>query len=344
MPSYWRETSQPAKFLESQRSLRSMRETFGPRYIGGAIRYRDEDLERVDAAISELQNVRARVIHNGILYNQVNELLAFVQALRNDLPMQSPDLAFEKLQPLRKWLIWLPTKILRDYEHEVTALAILAQFCSTALVLESLFPEIEGSYLGCMALSPIEEIDRILTARMTAPQYLPEAHLATELMEFPRHVANEYKSYTQWSQHVPTTIDHYGAATPPSPYPHLQDFAVTTATSSSFTASIHSPSTVTLPPSPYQNIYPPHTTTGVSAVYSGSPITSDYGDEHLSDYSYPGTLEQQSPGFSAAHAPYGGDEYHGLPAAETPNTMSMELLQHDQPLISMNPVAPQLWT
>lgn len=340
MQPFWRETSQPAQFLKSQRSLRSMREAFGPRYLGGAIRYRDEDLERVDAAISELQLVRERVIHNGILYNQVNELLAFVQTLRNDLPMQSPDLAFEKLQPLRKWLIWLPTKILRDYEHETTALAILAQFCSTALVLESLFPEIEGSYLGCMALSPIEDIDHILASRMARQPYLPEMHLATQLMDFPRHVANEYKSCSQWSQHVPT-LDQYGAATPPSPYPYLQDFAVTT-TSSSYTASIHSPSTVTLPPSPYhQHIYPPHTT-GVSAMYSGSPITSDYEDENLSDYSYPGTLEH-SPGFSAAPAPSYGDEYPGLPAAETPSTVSMSLL-HDQPLISMDSVAPELWT
>ncbi|CRG89465.1 hypothetical protein PISL3812_06501 [Talaromyces islandicus] len=335
MHPYWKETSDIAQFLEDQRALRSFNNmTFNPTYLSGATRYQGDDLERIDASIADLQMIQKLVQHIPEYYERIYELLTFVRQLRNDMPIQSPEKAFERLQPLRTWLFWLPTKMLRG-DKDLEALSILAQFYSTALALEPLFPQIEGSYLGCMAITPIENIDAILLARKSSIPYTPSVQLAASLMEFPRHIMTDYKSCVQWSQPV-QPMNHF-VTTPPSPYHHFQD--ITYETTAPYTPSIHSPSTFAVPTSPFhgQGMYSSHP--NLSAVYVSSPLSSEGGDDSLSDYSRAGGLEP-SPAFSS---PYSDEIHRQMPPTDASATLNIGLM-HGSPIMPMGAVAPQLWT
>ena len=106
--------------------------------------------------------------------------------------------------------------MLRGREDDLSALAVLAQFLGMALVLEPLFPEIEGLYLGDMAVSPIEDIERILLSRLP---FVPEVQSAVALMDFPRNVVAEYKGRLQWSplhqmNHPPPPPIYHGLPDP----------------------------------------------------------------------------------------------------------------------------------
>ncbi|KAH8699070.1 hypothetical protein BGW36DRAFT_154833 [Talaromyces proteolyticus] len=335
MHPYWKQRSEIAQFLESQRALRSVNTTLNPAYLAGTTQYQSENLERIDGCIADLQNVLENVQQIPEYSERINELLMFVKQLRSDMPVQSPENAFERLHPLRTWLFWLPTKMLRGGEGDLGALSILAQFYSTALALEPIFPEIEGSYLGCMAVTPIEHIDAILTSRKSSLPYLPIVQLAVSLMSFPRTVITDYKSCIQWSHHQMPRMGHF-EATPPSPYHHFPDMSF--PSTAPYTPPIHSPPTLAVLTPPF---HPQHMYTSrpnLSAVYVGSPLPSEPGDECLSDYSR-GTLEP-SPAFSS---PYSDEIHHQLPSTDTSGALNIGLLQ-ESPIMSIGSVAPELWT
>lgn len=335
MHPYWKETSDIAQFLEDQRALRSFNMNLNPTYLSGATRYQGDDLERIDASIADLQMIQRQVQHIPEYYERIYELLNFVKQLRNDMPIQSPEKAFERLQPLRTWLFWLPTKMLTGGERDLGALSILAQFYSTALALEPLFPEIEGSHLGCMAITPIENIDAILLARKSSIPFTPGAQLAASLMEFPRHIMTDYKSCIEWSQPV-QPMNHF-VTSPPSPYHHFHDISYETR--APYTPSIHSPPTFAVPTPPFhaQHIYGSHP--NLSAAYVSSPLSSEGGDESLSDYSRPGVLEH-SPAFSS---PYSEELHHRLPSTDASAALNIGLI-HEPPIMPIGAVAPELWT
>jgi hypothetical protein len=286
------------------------------------------------------------VKHNPEHCSRITDLSRFVQQLRADFPLQAPEKAFERLQPLRTWLFWLPTDMLRGGESDLSALAVLAQFFGIALVLEPLFPEIEGAYLGGMAVTPIEDIERILLSRKARHPFVPEVQSAVALMDFPRSAVAEYlKSRFQWSQ-VQSMNHHFS----PTLYHGLPDLHLvspassTTSTYTAYTSPVHSPPPVTLPASPFHctNIYT--TRPASSLFYMGSPsIRSDHGDDgaSLSDYSRPGTLEH-SPAFSPV---YVDDVNGGVSAAESASGLSMGLY-HESPIMHIGgSVAPELcWT
>ncbi|KAL1983601.1 hypothetical protein VTN96DRAFT_10180 [Rasamsonia emersonii] len=342
----WKEASELAHFLGGQRAFRTLGVAMTPGYLGTASRFQD-NLERIDGALADLHTTWERVQHNGEYSSKITDLLGFVQKLRNDLPIESPEKAFERLQPLRMWLFWLPTKMLRGGEADISALAVLAQFFGTALVLEPIFPEIEGSYLGSMAVAPLEDIDRIVLSRNATHPYVPEVQLAASIMDFPRRVLADYKSRVQWGQQF-RPMDHL-IATPPSPYHGFTDIpfatsspSTTSSTYTAYTSSIHSPPVLATPDSPFQppNLYAHRPS--FSHLYASSPLPSDHGDDaaSLSDYSQPGTLAH-SPAFSA---PYVDDlPGGGFTGPDGSAGLGMGLL-HESPMMPQGSVAPELWT
>src|SRR5436190_3359416 len=188
MQPWWKEESELARFMDSQRAFRSARTPVTPAYPGPTGQFQDEDLVRLDRICATLPNILQRISHNQEHYHRLTDLLRFVQQLREDFPVQSPDKAFERLQPLRTWLFWLPPAMLRGGETDLGALAVLSQFFGVALALEPIFPEIGGSYLGTMSVLPIEDIRRILQARKASQPFAPEIQLALSLMELPCNI------------------------------------------------------------------------------------------------------------------------------------------------------------
>jgi hypothetical protein len=335
MHPYWKGSSEVAQFLEGQKAFRSVESSTDTEFLNSTTRFQKENLERIDGAIMNLRNIQDRVQYNREYFDRITDLLSFVRQLRTDLPIQSPETAFERLQPLRTWLFWLPTKMIRGGEGEMCALALLAQFFATALVLEPLFPEIGGFYFGGMAVTPVEAIDSIILSRKSTHPYVPEVHMAASMMEFPHHTIIEYKSRIQWAQQL-RPRGSVTTANPPSPYDSFHGLGY--ATTAPYTTALHTPPTLALP-SPSFNLSNPYDHRGSSTtIYTGSPLLSDRGEENLSDYSRSGTLEH-SPAFS----PYLDELHSGISVADTTGALNMGLL-HESPMMTLGSVAPELWT
>ncbi|PLB48855.1 putative C6 transcription factor [Aspergillus steynii IBT 23096] len=297
MPPMWKQESELAMFLENQRYLGC---TNTPVMTG--YQFQDEDLASLEHTILALQNVQKRVGHNPEHYRRIGELLDFVRHFQRDLLSQTPEQAFERVQPLRRWLFWLPPAMLRGGEADFGALAIIAQFFGIGVTLDSLFPDLGGAYLGPLSVAPIEEIYRIIVTRSAADPFNPDLQVASALMELPRHIVAKYKSRLQWSPR--TSIDHYSPA-PPSPYHNIQDYRLasssspssTSATYAPYTPPLQSPPAVTIANSPFDVTGTYVTAPGTQSLYPPSPRLLSDPREDLSDYSHHNGSLQHSPAF-----------------------------------------------
>jgi hypothetical protein len=252
MQPWWKEDSPLASYLEGQRSLRSARTPLTPTYHGAISEVRNEDLMRLERVYSALQSAQHRILHCEEHLRWVVDLLAFVQRLRDDLPLSSPEEAFERLLPLRAWLFWLPPAMLRGQDSDLISLAVLSQFFSVALALEPLFPEIGGAYLGTMSVPPIEEMQRMFYARKATQPFTPDAQIALSLMDLPGEMVVEYKNRLQWSAqqdsyhsnpHSPFTFQNLQLVSSPNETPGL--------TASYGTSPMRSPAHLAVPSSPF---------------------------------------------------------------------------------------------
>lgn len=319
----------------------------GPGYPGGVNLFQRTDLSRLDNLLAHLQIVQGRVQHNREFNQHVNDLRDFLQKVHNDSPIPAPSKAFERLQPLRHWLFWLPTRMLQNEDYDLGALAVLAQFFAAALVLEPLYPEIEGAYFGDMAVAPLEAIDRIFLSQKTARFSAPEFDLAHSLIDYPHHVLTSYKgshglSYPNRMQQggTPTRhFQHFGEVSASISSP-----AVTSAAYATYTSAVRSTPLIASPNSPYHH----HSQYGSSYghhqnFYPESPLHSDPGDERLRlpDYTRGGAMSH-TPEFSAPYTDSFQDG--GLPAVNDTSGVNMGFL-HEAPLMHIGSVAPTaLWT
>jgi len=306
MQPWWKEDSSLASYLEGQRSLRSARTPLTPTYHGAISETRNEDMMRLERVYSSLQSVQHRILHCDEHLRWVVDLLAFVQTLRDDIPLSSPEEAFERLQPLRAWLFWLPPAMLRGQDSDLISLAVLSQFFSVALALEPLFPEIGGAYLGTMSVPPIEEMQRMFYARKATQPFTPDAQIAMSLMDLPGDMVVEYKNRLQWSaQHV----DPYHS-NPHSPFGFQNVQLVSSPNeapglSSTYgTSPMRNPAHLAVPSSPY---HPAATSIGSrrqSQYLDPSPtLHAEYADDRsMSAFTTLGDSPAYSPAYSPAFA------------------------------------------
>ena len=195
----WMHESRLASYLSSQRSIGRSRTPVTPTFPGSQLHQPPENVVRLDRVASALLELRSRLGNNEELSHLVTELLQFLQQVRDDMPLQAPEEAFERLQQLRAWLFWLPPAMFRPHEPDHGAFAVLAHFFAVALALDPLFPEIGGAYLGSMSIPPIEEMRRILLARAAVhPQQETNSQIALALMETPIQMVSEYKARQQY--------------------------------------------------------------------------------------------------------------------------------------------------
>ena len=303
MQPWWKDDSPLASYLEAQRSLRSARTPLTPTYHGALSEVRNEDMMRLERVYSSLQNVQHQIFHCDEHLRWVIDLLAFVSKLREDLPLSSPEEAFERLLPLRTWLFWLPPAMLRGQDSDLISLAVLSQFFSVALALEPLFPEIGGAYLGTMSVPPIEEMQRMFYARKATQSFTPDAQIATSIMELPGEMVVEYKDRLQWSsQHV----DPYHS-NPHSPYSTFQNVQLvssasdTPGLSSTYgTSPMRSPAHLAVPSSPYHAAAAGMGSRRQSQYLDPSPpLHSEYAeDRNLTAFTTLGDSPAYSPAFT----------------------------------------------
>ncbi|KAL3430910.1 hypothetical protein BDV09DRAFT_199241 [Aspergillus tetrazonus] len=294
MPQLWRQESELVMFLENQRFLASANSL-----VVSGLRFQEEDLASLDHTIITLQTIQKRVAHNHEHFRRLGELLEFVRHLQRDILSLTPAQAFERVQPLRQWLFFLPPAMLRGGDGDIGALAILAQFFGVGVALDSLLPDLGGAYLGPMSVGPIEEIYRTIYARNATTPFNPDVQLATSIMDLPRHLAAKYRARLQWS---PRTSVEYYSPPPPSPFQTVQDFhpaaspspSSVSASYTAYTPPLQSPPAVTIASSPYEVSASYATAPGSASLYPPAQLLSDTREEP-SDCGHPGSLQHSPP-------------------------------------------------
>lgn len=190
----WMHQSELARFLDSQRALARVRTPATPSITGLPPQQPNvEELNRLNEMIAGLHNLRLQLVSFPDLVEHVDEMMEYVQQIQEDFPLRGPNQAFERLLQLRSMIFWLPTSVLSP-ESDLGALAMLSHFYALALVLEPLFPEIGGAYLGNMSLDPLEKVCQVVQSRSAAMPHDASLRTALSMMEMPMQIAHAYRA------------------------------------------------------------------------------------------------------------------------------------------------------
>lgn len=157
-----------------------------------------EDLEALTRTMQQLQAVEAHLKHLGETTTHFNQLMNFLKGVRKVSPSLSVAQQFDRLQPLRKWVLWLPVLYLQHAGGNPSALLTIAHYYTVALLMERLFPEIGAAYFGSLTMAPVEAIyQRLMLMQSTNVLDIEQQAMmdsVLRLMEFPLETLNEFRS------------------------------------------------------------------------------------------------------------------------------------------------------
>ncbi|KJZ77751.1 hypothetical protein HIM_02928 [Hirsutella minnesotensis 3608] len=161
---------------------------------------REEDLQAYQRTLEQVQKVESHLKRNKEDTTQIQHLIGFLKGARKISPALSIAAQYERLQPLRTWLFWMPVGYLQNHHGSPNSLVIIAHLYTVALLMERLFPEIGAAYFGSLSISPVEEIARRLMSISVAGGNDGRVQQQTPLtlMEFPIDTVNEFRSRMGW--------------------------------------------------------------------------------------------------------------------------------------------------
>ncbi|KAK4104777.1 hypothetical protein N658DRAFT_188789 [Parathielavia hyrcaniae] len=165
---------------------------------------REDDLEAFQRALQQLQKLETFLKKNREDTKAVAQLITFMKGSRKVTSSLSVAQQFDRLKPLRTWLFWLPVMYLQRNGASPSALVVIAQYYTAALLMERLFPEIGAAYFGSMTIGPVEQIARRLYSLRNSGHADGDVQTPLGLMEFPIEAVNEFRSRMGWVQPVRT--------------------------------------------------------------------------------------------------------------------------------------------
>lgn len=175
----WKQNSCFSSYIEKHPSF------FSPRSIQSTdMSFGNESLF---LATNALQRLSARLPNVHPLAQRLHEILNFAEDFQYfSTSMQSKQL-FEKLQPLRARLFWMPVTLVKANDMGSSAMVLLAQLYTLALAIDTSIPELSGAALGSLTLQAIEQIDNKLryNQAITSRAEINSSDL-DELMHLPR--------------------------------------------------------------------------------------------------------------------------------------------------------------
>ena len=141
-------------------------------------------------AMNALHRLSARLPNVHPLAPRLHEIIDFAQDFQScSTAMQSKHL-FEKLQPLRAWLFWMPVNLVKANDMGSSAMVLLAQLYTLSLAIDSSIPELKGAALGSLTVQAIEQIDTKLRYKQGFPIGIEmNPSDLDELMQFSRMTA-----------------------------------------------------------------------------------------------------------------------------------------------------------
>ncbi|KAH6649010.1 hypothetical protein BKA67DRAFT_539010 [Truncatella angustata] len=177
---------------------------------------RKEDFDAFQRTINQLQKVEAHLKQNKEDTKLIQQLASFLKGARKVSPIQSVSQQFDRLQPLRTWLFWLPVMCLKQNGGSPSALVVIAHYYTAAILMERLFPEIGAAYFGSLSVGPVEEIARRLYSMKVSGSFEGNMQTPLELMDFPIHAVAEFRSRMGWVE--PARTPSFPQFTAPSYY------------------------------------------------------------------------------------------------------------------------------
>lgn len=159
---------------------------------------RPEDLEAYQRTLVQVQKVEAHLKHHKEDTTQIQHLIGFLRGSRKISPTLSIAQQFERLQPLRTWLFWMPVGYLQNYHGSPNSLVVISHLYTVALLMERLFPEIGAAYFGSLTIGPVEEIARRLMSISVSNSVKGELQTPLTLMEYPIDTVGEFRSRMGW--------------------------------------------------------------------------------------------------------------------------------------------------
>jgi len=173
-----------------------------------------EDLDAFHNTLQQLHKVEQHLKHAKEDPKPIAQLATFLKGARKVSPTLSVTQQFERLNPLRAWLFWLPVMLLKRMGHSPDALLIIAHYYAVALLMERLFPEIGAAYFGSLSIGPVEEIARRLLSINISGGHDGNVQTPLALMEFPIDMVKEFRHRMGWVQ--PTRTLSFPQFNPPN--------------------------------------------------------------------------------------------------------------------------------
>lgn len=157
-----------------------------------------DDLDAYQQTLEQVQKVEAHLKHHKEDPTQIQRLISFLKGTRKISPTLSIAQQYERLQPLRTWLFWMPVGNLQRFGGSGTSLVVIAHLYTVAILMERLFPEIGAAYFGSLSIGPVEEIARRLMSINLSSDVSPELQTPLTLMEYPIDIVGEFRSRQGW--------------------------------------------------------------------------------------------------------------------------------------------------
>ena len=300
----WKEDSRFATFMDDH-----------PSFFSGAAAPVSYDDQSVSLATVALQELSARLQNVHPVARQVQGILEFSQDFQSSSTSMQSEQLFEKLQPIRAWLFWLPVSLVKNNDMSSAAMILLAQLHTLAIAIDASFPELSGAALGSLTVLATGQIDVRLRSKVAVitPGEMHPSDL-DNLMHFPRLMS----ARTQLQDTMSQDPNHSQGHRQQSPYsfhrlsigsqPGTPNYPPPISPALSGTMPVlASPSfeDLSFPPSPflhYSNPGSPRT----SQLLDASPRISEHSFDNrsLSGYSHHGDSPSYSPAYSpAAYSP-----------------------------------------
>lgn len=287
----WKHESQFGDFIAESSTFPTAPPSPGPDHRPS--QPRQEDLDAFQRTLEQVQKVETHLKHHKEETTQIQHLIGFLKGSRkisHTLPIAQQ---YERLQPLRTWLFWMPVGYLQNYHGSPNSLVVISHLYTAALLMERLFPEIGAAYFGSLSMNPVEEIARRLMSisvandTASASNAKGEMHTPLTLMEFPIDTVQEFRSRMGWVQ--PERTQSFPQFNPPN-FPMAHDVHMPSSTESLM---------------PYGNLSFSYSTEEMPMLNaSGPPGQSSLSPLALSSpFTNQNYLSIPSPGFGGAYSP-----------------------------------------
>lgn len=194
----WKHESQFGDFIAESSTFPTAPPSPTPDHKPNQNQPRKDDFEAFQRMINQLQKVEGHLKQNKEDTKLVQQLASFLKGARKVSPINSVSQQFDRLQPLRTWLFWLPVMCLKQNGGSSSALVVIAHYYTAAILMERLFPEIGAAYFGSLSIGPVEEIARRLYSMKVSGSFEGDLQSPLELMDFPMHTVREFRDRMGW--------------------------------------------------------------------------------------------------------------------------------------------------